>query len=97
MGNIACPHLAVRVYDCSGYCSETKKKGVRFDDDTYDYVWTTESTGPDSLEGIVSPDLSKMYRIVRGNTQYFYHSKDRYERALEKFSKQDLNKQHEEL
>lgn len=92
MGSVTCSHLAVCVYDCSGYYSKHKKKGVRFDDDIYDYVWTTESTGPDSLEGIVSPDLSKMYRIVRGNTQYFYHSKDRYERALEKFSRQDLKK-----
>lgn len=80
------------VYDCSGCCSQHKKKDVRFDDEIYDYVWTIESSGPDSLEGIVSPDLSKMYRIVRGNTQYFYRSKDRYERALEKFSQQDLNR-----
>lgn len=91
MDNTICSHLAMCVYDCSGCYSQHKKKGVRFDDELYDYVWTIESSGPDSLEGIVSPDLSKMYRIVRGNTQYFYHSKDRYERALEKFSQQDLN------
>jgi hypothetical protein len=39
--------------------------------------------------GIKSPDTTKMYQIKRGKTTYFYHNKEKYLAAKNKFSIED--------
>lgn len=47
-------------------------------DDLYEYIWETERKGPDSLEGIVSPDLEKMFPLkVNPDTIFYYKTEEK--------------------
>lgn len=39
--------------------------------------------------GIKSPDTSKMYPIRRGRAVFYYHTREKYERALAEFKEID--------
>ena len=45
---------------------------------------------PDELTGIVSPDTTKMMSIKRGSATFYFHTQERYDKAAERFAREDL-------
>lgn len=40
-------------------------------------------------KGIESPDVTQMFSIKRGKSMYYYNTKEKYEKALERFAEED--------